>query len=66
MRVRSRLKSGQDTPQGTQSPEAIVRQVVETMQGNAKDLNFWSLIRVKNPGLSSWTLLSQKPTKAQA
>jgi hypothetical protein len=66
MRVRSKLKSGQSTPKAAETPEAVVKQVVETMQGSTKDLNFWSLIRVKNPGLSSWTLLSQKPTKAQA
>ena len=65
MKVRSNLKSGQDSAENPHSPQEVVRRMVDTMQTDVKDLNFWSLIRVNNQGLSSWILLSQKPPRAQ-
>ncbi len=65
MKVRSNLKSGQDAAQNPSAPQEVIRRVVDTMQSEVKGMNFWSLIRAKDQGLSSWILLSQKPPKAQ-
>lgn len=61
MHIRSNLKVGQATPSQETNAQAVLNEMVGSLQKDIENLRIWSMIRVKGPGVSSWTVLSQKP-----
>jgi hypothetical protein len=60
MQIRSNIKAGQADPDQPTSAQAVVNEMVSTLQNDIQNLRIWSLIRVKGPGVSNWTILNQK------
>ncbi|MGW8250738.1 MAG: hypothetical protein ACWGO1_08860 [Anaerolineales bacterium] len=60
MRIRSNLKAGQADQNPSVTAQAVVSEMVGSLQKDIDNLRIWSLIRVKGPGVSSWTVLNQK------
>lgn len=60
MQIRSNIKAGQTDQKQAVTAQAVVSEMVGSLQKDIDNLRIWSLIRVKGPGVSSWTVLNQK------
>lgn len=60
MQIRSNLQAGQAAPNQPTSAQTVVNEMVGSLQKDIENLRIWSLIRVKGPGVSNWTILTQK------
>jgi hypothetical protein len=61
MKIRSHVVAGQLASANTPSAQQVVNEMASAIQGDVKNLRIWSMIRLRGPGLSSWTFLSQNP-----
>jgi hypothetical protein len=66
MQIRSNLKAGQAASNQPTSAQAMVNEMVGSLQKDIENLRIWSLVRVKGPGVSNWTFLTQKQPPQQA
>lgn len=65
MQIRSNIRAGQAAQDQSSNAQAVVTEMIDTLQKDIQNLRIWSLIRVKGPGVSSWTFLNQKPPSQQ-
>jgi len=65
LKIKTNIRAGQQNSAGTPQDyaKAVIDGLVDTFQGETRNLKLWSIVRLKGDGISNWLITQQTPVK---